>query len=116
MIFGKHGRPLWRFSPPTDHGEVICSPSLGSPLLHPVWMGQIEWFRRWRYDENTRLAEDQELLQRFYRMSRSPICPRSCWGIGRSLSLWGDSHNCSAYNMSARAARSRCLAKIAAPR
>jgi hypothetical protein len=20
IVFGKHGRPLWRFSPPTDHG------------------------------------------------------------------------------------------------
>ena len=70
MIFGKHGRLLWRFSPPTDHGEIIGSPSLGFPLLHPALMGRIEWFRRWRYDENTRLAEDQELLQRSYRMSR----------------------------------------------
>src|ERR1700733_8148118 len=70
MIFGKRGRLLWRFSPPTDHGEIIGSPSLGFPLLHPALMGRIEWFRRWRYDENTRLAEDQELLQRSYRMSR----------------------------------------------
>jgi glycosyltransferase involved in cell wall biosynthesis len=70
MVFGKHGRPLWRFSPPTDHREIIRSPSLGFPLLHPAWMGRIEWFRRWRYDESTRLAADQELLQRSYRMSR----------------------------------------------
>jgi hypothetical protein len=33
-------------------------------------MGRIEWFRHWRYDESTRFAEDQELLQRSYRMSR----------------------------------------------
>jgi glycosyltransferase involved in cell wall biosynthesis len=70
MVFGKHGRPLWRFSPPTDHGEIIRLPSLGFPLLHPAWMGRIEWFRRWRYDESTRLAEDHELLQRSYRFSR----------------------------------------------
>jgi glycosyltransferase involved in cell wall biosynthesis len=70
MVFGKHGRPLWRFSPPTDHREIIRSPSLGFPLLHPAWMGRIEWFRRWRYDESIHLAADQELLQRTYRMSR----------------------------------------------
>jgi glycosyltransferase involved in cell wall biosynthesis len=70
MVFGKHGRPLWRFSPPTDHGEIIGFLFLGFPLLHPAWMGRIEWFRRWRYDENTRVAQDQELLLRSYRNSR----------------------------------------------
>jgi hypothetical protein len=32
-------------------------------------MGRIEWFRRWRYDENAWLAQDQELLLRSYRSS-----------------------------------------------
>jgi hypothetical protein len=46
MVFGKHGRPLWRFSLPTEHAEIIPLPSLGFPLLHPAWMGRMEWFRR----------------------------------------------------------------------
>lgn len=80
MVFGKQGRPLWRFSPPTEHGEIICSPARGFPLLHPAWMGRIEWFRRWRYDESTRLAEDQELLQRSYRNSRFANLPQIVLG------------------------------------
>jgi glycosyltransferase involved in cell wall biosynthesis len=80
MVFGKYGRPLWRFSPPTDHAEIIRSPSLGFPLLHPAWMGHIEWFRRWRYDESARLAQDQELLLRSYRNSRFANLPQIVLG------------------------------------
>jgi len=80
LVFGKHGRPLWRFSPPTDHREIVRSPSLGFPLLHPAWMGRIEWFRRWRYDESTQSAADQELLQRSYRMSRFANLPQIVLG------------------------------------
>jgi hypothetical protein len=95
MVFGKHGRPLWRFSPPTDHGEIIRSPSLGFPLLHPAWMGRIEWFRRWRYDESTRLAADQELLQRSYRNSRFANLPQIVLGYREERITLGDSSNCS---------------------
>jgi glycosyltransferase involved in cell wall biosynthesis len=80
MVFGRHGRPLWRFSPPTDHEEITRSPFLGFPLLHPGWMGRIEWFRRWRYDERARLARDQELLQRSYRNSRFANLPQIVLG------------------------------------
>jgi glycosyltransferase involved in cell wall biosynthesis len=76
MVFGKYGRPPWRFNPPTDHGEIIRSPSLGFPLLHPAWMGRIEWFRRWRYDESIPLAEDQELLRRSCHNSRFANLPQ----------------------------------------
>jgi hypothetical protein len=75
----KHGRPLWRFSPPTDHGEIIRSPFRGFPWLHPAWMGRIAWFRRWRYDESTRLAEDQELLLRSYPERVGYSADNSTW-------------------------------------
>jgi hypothetical protein len=39
-------------------------------------MGRIEWFRRWRYDDSTRLAQDQELLLRSYRNSRFANLPQ----------------------------------------
>jgi hypothetical protein len=43
-------------------------------------MGRIEWFLRFRYDEGTRLAEDQELLLRSYRISRSANLPQIVLG------------------------------------
>jgi glycosyltransferase involved in cell wall biosynthesis len=59
MVFGKQGRPLWRFSPAQDHPGIVRSPFRGFPLWHPLWMGRIEWFRRWRYEETAWLAQDQ---------------------------------------------------------
>ena len=112
MVFGKYGRPPGRFSPPTDHGEIIRSPSLGFPLLHPAWMGRIGWFRRWRYDESIRLAEDQELLQRSYRNSRFANLPQIVLGYREErITLEG-----TPLTRCLHATQSQCLADIAAPR
>jgi glycosyltransferase involved in cell wall biosynthesis len=83
MVFGKHGRPLWRFNPAADHAGIIRSPFRGFPLWHPVWMGRIEWFRRWRYEESAWLAQDQELLLRSYRLSRFANLPQVLLGYRR---------------------------------
>jgi glycosyltransferase involved in cell wall biosynthesis len=83
MVFGKHGRPLWRFNPATDHAGITRSPFRGFPLWHPLWMGRIEWFRRWRYDESAWLAQDQELLLRSYRLSRFANLPQVLLGYRR---------------------------------
>jgi len=83
MVFGRHGRPLWRFDPALDHDNIVRSPFLGVPLWHPVWMGRIEWFRRWRYDETAWLAQEQELLLRSYRSSRFANLPQILLGYRR---------------------------------
>jgi glycosyltransferase involved in cell wall biosynthesis len=69
LVFGKRGRPLWRFTPPGEHSEITRSPLRGIPVWHPTWMGRIEWFRHWRYQESATLAQDQELLLRSYLYS-----------------------------------------------
>ena len=83
MVFGKQGRPLWRFNPGQEHTVVIRSPFRGFPLWHPLWMGRIEWFRRWRYEESAWLAQDQELLLRSYRLSRFANLPQVLLGYRR---------------------------------
>jgi glycosyltransferase involved in cell wall biosynthesis len=83
MVFGKHGRPLWRFSPAQEHAGITRSPFRGFPLWHPLWMGHIEWFRRWRYEESAWLAQDQELLLRSYRHSRFANLPQVLLGYRR---------------------------------
>jgi glycosyltransferase involved in cell wall biosynthesis len=83
MVFGKHGDPLWRFSPAQDHTGITRSPFRGIPLWHPLWMGHIEWFRRWRYEETAWLAQDQELLLRSYRLSRFANLPEVLLGYRR---------------------------------
>jgi glycosyltransferase involved in cell wall biosynthesis len=83
MVFGKHGQPLWRFRPDREHAGITRSPFRGFPLWHPLWMGRIEWFRRWRYEESAWLAQDQELLLRSYRDSRFANLPDVLLGYRR---------------------------------
>src|ERR1700728_2118269 len=83
MVFGKQGRPLWRFNPAEEHAGITRSPYRGFPLWHPLWMGRIEWFRRWRYEESAWLAQDQELLLRSYRLSRFANLPQVLLGYRR---------------------------------
>jgi glycosyltransferase involved in cell wall biosynthesis len=83
MVFGKQGRSLWRFSPAQDHAAITRSPFRGFPLWHPLWMGHIEWFRRWRYEETAWLAQDQELLLRSYQFSRFANLPEVLLGYRR---------------------------------
>jgi glycosyltransferase involved in cell wall biosynthesis len=80
IVFGRRGRPLWRYSPPLDHLAITSSAFRGFPLWHPLWMGRIEWFRRWRYDPSSWLAQDQELLLRSYRQSRFANLPQPLLG------------------------------------
>jgi glycosyltransferase involved in cell wall biosynthesis len=83
MVFGKGGQPLWRFSPAGEHARITRSPFRGFPLWHPLWMGRIEWFRRWRYKESAWLAQDQELLLRSYRSSCFANLPQVLLGYRR---------------------------------
>ena len=83
MVFGKHGRALWRFSPALNHAEITRSPFRGFPVWHPAWMGRIAWFRRWRYQETAWLAQDQELLMRSYHDSCFANLPQVLLGYRR---------------------------------
>jgi glycosyltransferase involved in cell wall biosynthesis len=69
LVFGKQGRPLWRFTPSCDHAGITVSPFRGFPIWHPVWMGRTRWFRSWGYNDSAWLAQDQELLLRSHRES-----------------------------------------------
>jgi glycosyltransferase involved in cell wall biosynthesis len=83
MVFGRYGRPLWRYRPATGHAHIVRSPFRGFPLWHPAWMGRTAWFRRWRYDDRAWLAQDQELLLRSYRESRFANLPSVLLGYRR---------------------------------
>ena len=83
MVFGRYGRPLWRYNPASCHTHIVRSPFRGFPLWHPAWMGRTAWFRRWRYDDRAWLAQDQELLLRSYRESRFANLPSVLLGYRR---------------------------------
>ena len=84
----RHGlRQTWppavALQPCPGHAGITRSPFRGFPLWHPLWMGRIEWFRRWRYEETAWLAQDQELLLRSYRLSRFANLPQVLLGYRR---------------------------------
>lgn len=54
-----------------SHREICARPWLGFHMLHPTWMGRLQWFRKYRYSIPAPfLCEDQELLLRSYRASQ----------------------------------------------
>lgn len=58
------------------HDEICAAPWRGFYLVHPSWVGRIEWFRQHRYEvPGPYFCEDQELLLRSYRKSRFATVP-----------------------------------------
>lgn len=53
------------------HEQICARPWLGIYMMHPTWMGKIEWFREHLYASPAPfLCEDQELLLRTCQRSR----------------------------------------------
>lgn len=57
-----------------NHSALCAKPWRGFYMMHPTWMGRIEWFRLHRYaTPGPFLCEDQELLLRSFNTSRFGI-------------------------------------------
>jgi glycosyltransferase involved in cell wall biosynthesis len=48
----------------SSHAEVCGNSLIGLSVIHPTWIGRIEWFLRNPYRCEFRLTEDRELLMR----------------------------------------------------
>ena len=74
-----------------SHDEICVAPWRGFYLVHPTWMGRIEWFRQHRYAKpGPYFCEDQELLLRSYRKSRFATVPEVLFAYRvRSRIAWG---------------------------
>lgn len=60
-----------------SHEDICRRPWLRIPMVHPSWMGRLEWFRRFRYpDPAPYYAEDFELLLRACDSSRFAALPQ----------------------------------------
>lgn len=59
-----------------NKGQICKKPWRGFYLVHPTWMGKIDWFKKHRYSTPAPyLCEDQELLLRTYKVSKFDIIP-----------------------------------------
>lgn len=52
------------------HDSIVARPWSGYHFNSPTWMGKTAWFRRHRYRDDLRAAEDEDLLLRAARESR----------------------------------------------
>ena len=75
LVFRGDGDAVGKIAGPTAHEEIARRPHMGVKVWHATWCGRIGWFRRNRYDERCRLAQDQELLFRAHRTSRYGAIP-----------------------------------------
>lgn len=69
LLVNSSDRPVGILAGGLSHDAICCHPWHGFPMPHPTWMGRATWFRRHRYDESARKAQDQALLYKVYRTS-----------------------------------------------
>jgi len=73
IVFGTGGRPFGKRTG-AEHHEAICArPHAGFPLIHPTYMGRIEYFRRNRYRTEAVRCEDQDMLLRTFDDHPPPL-------------------------------------------
>jgi glycosyltransferase involved in cell wall biosynthesis len=70
IVFKEDGILQGKRTPPQRHEEICARPHAGFHIAHPTYFGRIELFRKYRYEPNALLAEDQDMLLRAYRENR----------------------------------------------
>jgi glycosyltransferase involved in cell wall biosynthesis len=71
-----------------SHAGICARPWVGFILLHPTWMGKLDWFQQARYRAEAIRMEDYDILLRTYQTSRFAALPEVLLGYRvASLSL-----------------------------
>ena len=52
-----------------SHAEICAHPWSGFGILHPTWMGKLDWFRTYNYRPDAIRMEDYDILLRSYQTS-----------------------------------------------
>jgi len=80
VVFDAAGKVIGKRTGGESHAEICVKPYAGFPMAHPTYMGKLDWFRRYRYNESALISQDQELLFRAYRFSRFANVPQILLG------------------------------------
>jgi glycosyltransferase involved in cell wall biosynthesis len=80
LVFRGDGEAVGKIGGPAKHEEIARRPHMGVKVWHATWCGRTSWFRKNRYDERCRLAQDQELLYRAHQESRYAAIPELLYG------------------------------------
>ena len=88
LVFGKDGCARGVYTANEYHVDICCRPWSGFGVIHPTWMGKIEWFRTYPYQPQAIRMEDFEILLRTYQNSRFHCLPKILFGYRvESISL-----------------------------
>lgn len=80
IVFDPIGTPLGKRAGPEAHGDICAKPFAGFPIAHPTYVGRLEWFQRYRFNEKLPRSQDQDLLLRSYRLSQFGNVPEILLG------------------------------------
>ena len=86
--FDANGRATGVTPSQASHAQICSRPWVSFGLLHPTWMGKIDWFCKYQYRADAIRMEDYDLMLRSYQNSRFAALPEILFGyrVG-SLSL-----------------------------
>lgn len=86
--FDANGRATGVAPSQASHAEICSRPWAGFGLLHPSWMGKMDWFCKYQYRVDAIRMEDYDLMLRSYQHSRFAALPEILVGYRvASLSL-----------------------------
>ena len=86
--FDRNGRATGATPWKQSHAEICARPWVGFPLMHPTWMGKLDWFQKFQYRPDALGMEDYEIMLRAYQTSRFAALPEILLGYRvASLSL-----------------------------
>jgi glycosyltransferase involved in cell wall biosynthesis len=73
IVFGAGGRAFGKRTGAEHHEEICARPHAGFPLIHPTYMGRIDYFRRNGYRAQAIRCEDQDMLLRSFDDHPAPL-------------------------------------------
>jgi len=80
LIIDDSNQPIGILAAGLSHTEICKRPWRTFPMPHPTWMGKTDWFKNNRYDEQSKKAQDQELLLRTFQYSHFASLPNVLLG------------------------------------
>ncbi len=80
VLFADTGKPVGKRADPAAHGEIARRPLYSFKLIHPTFMANRAWFRRYRYRADALRCEDHDLLFRACAESRFANLPEIVLG------------------------------------
>jgi glycosyltransferase involved in cell wall biosynthesis len=80
VLFAGSGVPSGKRADPVAHADIARRPLHAFKLIHPTFMGQAAWFRRYGYRADAIRCEDHDLLFRARHHSRYANVPEIVLG------------------------------------